>query len=153
MSKQPQEESVLSRNNPDTRYTRGSLPGTAPLAMAYVPLQDSAEPTYETGEALSRGTLFPGVDLPFMNLVNGDLPLTPQTEMMAIDFVVDELELYLDTHAGDAEAFSLYQTMLALKHEALERYVKLCGPVMQSDMLGMNDYAWLNDPWPWDYRP
>ena len=143
----------MNGNNPDIRYTRGSLPGSAPLAMAYVPIQDSAEPSYDAGEALSRGTLFPGLDLPFMNLVNGDLPVTPQTEMMAIDFVVDELELYLDTHAEDTEAFSLYQTMLALQKEARERYVKICGPVRQSDMLGMNSYAWINNPWPWDYRP
>ena len=143
----------MSRNNNDMKYRYGELPNPAPLAMAYVPMQSSVSPSYETMEALSRGTLFPGLDLPFMNCVNDTLDSTPLTEMQAIDFVVDELELYLDTHPEDAEAFALYQTMLALQQEARERFVKRCGPIQQTDMLGMNSYAWLNAPWPWDYQP
>lgn len=143
----------MDKNKSDNGYRFGSLPSSAPLAAAYVPMQKSAVPAYEANEALSRGTLFPGLDLPFMNIVNRNLPVTPLTEMMAIDFVADELELYLDTHCDDAEAFSVYQTFLALKKEARERYVQLCGPVKQSDMLGMSSYTWLNNPWPWDYQP
>ena len=49
--------------------------------------------------ALARGTLFPGLDLPFMNLVNKPADLsTPLCELMAMDFVIRELNLYLDTH-------------------------------------------------------
>ena len=143
----------MSQNQADTRYRFGSLPERAPLAMAYVPMQRSVSPSYDADTALARGTLFPGLDLPFMDLVNDELPSTPKTEMMAIDFVVDELELYLDTHAEDTEAFELYQTMLALQQEARERFTRQCGPVRQSDMLGASSYTWLNDPWPWDYRP
>ena len=144
---------TLNRNNSDSNYRFGNLPSSAPLATAYVPMQDSASPSYESMEALSRGTLFPGLDLPFMNFVNDTLEATPLTEMQAIDFVVDELELYLDTHADDKEAFDLYQTMLALQQEARERYVKVCGPIQQTDMLGMKSYTWLSSPWPWDYQP
>lgn len=121
--------------------------------MAYVPMQKSAVPSYEAGEALTRGTLFPGLDLPFMKIVNDNLKTNPSTELMAIDFVVDELELYLDTHSEDKEAFVMYQAFLSLQKEAHERYVDRFGPVQQCDMLGMNDYAWLRDPWPWDYQP
>ena len=143
----------MNRNQRDNSYRYGSLPNPAPLAAAYIPMQDSASPNYEAGMALSRGTLFPGLDLPVMNLVNDELNSTPLTEMMAIDFVADELELYLDTHSEDEEAFAMYQTFLALRQEARERYVQRCGVITQSDMLGMNEYAWLNDPWPWEYRP
>ena len=138
-------------SNQREHYRYGSLPDRAPLAVAYVPMQDSAEPSYEPDEALSRGTLFPGLDLPFMNVVNDDLPDTPLNELMAIGFVCDELTLYLDTHPEDKEAFSLYQTFLALKEEARERYVRRCGVLKHGDMLGMNDYAWLKAPWPWEY--
>ena len=138
--------------NPNS-YTHGRLPGEyAPLAQAYVPMQISAAPSYESAEALSRGTLFPGLDLPFMNMVNDTLDNTPLTELMAIDFVTDELELYLDTHAEDREAFALYQTFLALQKEAHDRYTQRCGVISQTDMLGRDDYSWLKDPWPWDYR-
>lgn len=141
------------KNNIDRNYKFGTLPEAAPLAAAYVPMQRSAAPAYESLEALSRGTLFPGLDLPFMNIINNDLKPTPKTEYMAICFVAQELSLYLDTHRDDSEAFDMYHTILALKKEAHERYVKLCGPIVRDDMLGMNNYAWLNDPWPWDYQP
>ena len=141
-------------SNADRNYKNGSLPGNyAPLAMAYVPMQTSAIPSYEASEALSRGTLFPGLDLPFMNMVNKNKDdNSPLAELMAIDFVTKELELYLDTHADDAEAFAMYQTFLALSKEAHGRYVQNCGPICQSDMLGRKNYCWLNDPWPWEYH-
>ena len=143
----------MDRSNYGASYRTGSLPSEAPLAVAYVPMQRAAEPSYESIDALSKGTLFPGLDLPFMNVLNKTLAETPLTELMAIDFVVDELELYLDTHSDDTEAFQMYQTFLALKQEAHQRYVKKCGPIRQCDMLGMKDYAWLNNPWPWEFQP
>lgn len=136
----------------DEQWRFGSLPDPAPLAGAYVPMQDSVLPRYDAGKALSRGTLFPGLDLPFMNLVNPEMEQTPMTEMMAIDFVADELELYLDTHREDRQAFELYQSILKLQKEARERFVRLCGPMTQTDQLGMERYAWLDAPWPWEWK-
>ncbi|MCR5663953.1 MAG: spore coat protein CotJB [Oscillospiraceae bacterium] len=132
-------------------YRKGSLPEEYPLATSLTPWQRSVEPIFENSDALSRGTLFPGLDLPFMNVVNPDLPACPTTELMAIDFVCDELGLYLDTHADDKEAFALYQTFLAMAREGRERYVKLCGPVMKCDQLGDRSFSWTEGPWPWEY--
>ena len=132
-------------------YRTGVLPERYPLATALTPIQESTDPAYESGEALSRGTLFPGLDLPFMNIVNPDLPDTPQTEMMAIDFVVHELGLYLDTHADDTEAFTLFQTFLALQKESRKRYTDLYGVIEKSDLMNAERFSWLCDPWPWDY--
>ncbi len=139
-------------NNPNFDYKFGSLPAKAPLASAFVPMQDEANPQYEPSKAIARGTLFPSLDLPFMGMVNNPLPETPLGELMAIDFVADELSLYLDTHRNDTEAFEMYQAVLALSHEAHKRYADACGPLTKSDMLGMRKYAWLNDPWPWEKR-
>ena len=143
----------MDKAKADNGYRFGSLPKNAPLAMAYVPLQESVSPSYESMEALSRGTLFPGLDLPLMNIVNSELKMCPLTEMMAIDFVADELELYLDTHNDDSEAFAMYQTFLALKKEVRSRYTKQFGPISQDDMLGAKRFSWPDDPWPWDYQP
>ena len=143
----------MSCNKPENAYRYGRLPGAlAPLAMSYVPMQESAAPNYEPSEALARGTLFPGLDLPFLNLVNEKAPDTPMGEVMAIDFVCDELELYLDTHPEDSEAFDLYQSFLALRKEAHERYVSRYGVITQCGQLGMESYTWLQDPWPWDFQ-
>lgn len=143
----------MNCNKPEKNFRNGSLPGEfAPLAMAYVPMQDAAAPYYEAEQALARGTLFPGLDLPFMNIVNEKYADTPMGELMAIDFVADELELYLDTHAEDSEAFELYQTVLALRREARERYTARYGVITQCEQIGRESYSWLNDPWPWEFQ-
>ncbi|MEG1632780.1 MAG: spore coat protein CotJB [Oscillospiraceae bacterium] len=135
----------------DCGYKSGILPACAPLGVSYVPMQQSAEPAYGSADALSRGTLFPGLDLPFMNLINKTpTKQSPLRELMAVDFVVDELELYLDTHKEDKEAFATYQSMLRLAAEGRRKYVAAYGPVSQSDMLDEKSYTWADNPWPWD---
>lgn len=139
-------------SNHRKEYRTGSLPERFPLATALTPMQESAEPIYDSGEALARGTLFPGLDLPFMGIVNPELPSTPLAELMAIDFVAHELVLYLDTHEEDQEAFEMLQTFLALAKEARRRYTEQCGPVKHSDLLSADRFSWLCNPWPWDYN-
>lgn len=140
-------------NNNSCGYKSGQLPPCAPLALAYVPMQSSSKPSYEAKEALIRGTLFPGLDLPFMNVVNTkDVTDIPLGELMAIAFVCYELQLYLDTHKDDSEAFETLKCMLALKREAHERYVKKYGPLSVKDLEDASSFTWVNDPWPWEYQ-
>ena len=62
------------------RYSEGRLPARAPLANPYVPFQLENPPRYEASKALVRGTLFPGLDLPLLGMVNkNELPVTPLT--------------------------------------------------------------------------
>ncbi len=132
---------------------QGHLPQCAPLGMSYVPAQTSAAPAYEPNVALQRGTLFPGLDLPFMNVVNkGKLTGTPMGELMAMDFVIKELNLYLDTHKDDTEAFETLQSMLVLYEEGRIRYEKKYGPLTIYDLKYSECFNWLCDPWPWDYQ-
>lgn len=139
-------------NKAKNGYLFGSLPDSATLASAYVPMQEGIEPNYPPQTAIARGTLFPGLDLPFRGMVNRPLPATPLGELMAIDFVADELSLYLDTHRCDKEAFEMYQSVLAFSGEAHKRFAEMYGPICKADMLGMESYAWLNDPWPWEFK-
>ena len=117
-----------------------------------MPSQASSQPAYSNAEALSRGTLFPGLDLPFMNIVN-KMPAktTPLRELMALDFVCNELALYLDTHSADTEAFETYKAMLKLYEEGRNTYASTYGPLQRSDMAYAPDFNWLGDPWPWDF--
>ena len=72
----------------------GRLPAMAPLANPYVPFQLENPPQYEAQKGLVRGTLFPGLDLPFMGMVNlNELPETPSSQMQALAFAVQELAL------------------------------------------------------------
>ena len=122
----------------------------APLANPYVPFQGQNPDRYTAGRALMKGTLFPGLDLPFMNMVNkpGDLS-TPLCELMAMDFVIRELNLYLDTHPDDREAFDTLQKCIRLSAEGRKRYVEQYGPVSLRDLESSDVYDWLNAPWPW----
>ncbi len=134
-------------------YKSGSLPACAPLALAYVPMQQSSTPAYEPEVALKRGTLFPGLDLPFMNMVNtADLDDLPLCEVMTLQFVCHELHLYLDTHPDDTEAFETLRSMLKLSREAERRYVEKYGPLCCKDLEYSTKFNWLSDPWPWMYQ-
>lgn len=141
-----------AKGDADCGYKSGDLPSCAPLAAGFVPWQRNAQPVYESADALTRGTLFPGLDLPFMNLANKGNPYagTPLGELMAISFVVHELVLYLDTHNNDAEAFALLKSMLRLRTEAYERYTRLYGPVSPADLAMSEKFDWTHSPWPWE---
>lgn len=134
-------------------YKNGELPKCAPLAFAYTPLQQDNTPRYGNAEALTRGTLFPGLDLPFMNVANKTNPYagTPLGELMAIDFAIKELNLYLDTHPEDTDAFTALKRLIELAEEGREKYIRLYGPIMIRDLKNCSSYTWLNEPWPWEY--
>lgn len=150
----------MENKKPDTEmegncgYKCGSLPMCAPLATSWVPPQGMNPPMYEPEEALNRGTLFPGLDLPFRNMINKTNPCagTPLGELMALTFMAKELQLYLDTHPDDTDAFKALRETLALKREGAERYVKLYGPLKLEDLEMSDKYDWLRGPWPWEYR-
>lgn len=133
-------------------YRQGMLPECAPLAVSYVPMQQAAEPAYDTEDALKRGTLFPGLDLPFMNIVNTREIEGPLAEVMALCFVSHELQLYLDTHPNDKEAFETLRQMLKLTAEAKRRYVAKYGPLTPADLAESERFDWLENPWPWVYQ-
>ena len=132
-------------------FKQGPLPECAPLALAQTPMQQSNEPAYDRRMALARGTLFPGLDLPFHKELRSRFPAANSalSELMALDFAIDELGLYLVTHADDKEVLDLYWKYIALAKEGRARYQEQYGPLTQTEITE-GGYKWLNDPWPWD---
>lgn len=129
----------------------GQLPARAPLANAYVPFQAENPPRYEARKGLVRGTLYPGLDLPFLGMVNRkEKPITPLSELQALGFAVQELALYLDTHPQDQEALEVYREYQKLYSHCREEYRKQCGPLTHFQEHS-GPYGWLKDPWPWEY--
>lgn len=130
----------------------GRLPAMAPLANPYVPFQLENPPKYEAQAGIVRGTLFPGLDLPFMGMVNrGELPVTPKTELQVMAFAIQELALYLDTHPQDCEALDLYRTYQKLYHKAMMLYGEKRGPISHAQPVEDKTYTWMDDPWPWEF--
>lgn len=130
----------------------GRLPASAPLANAFVPFQDENPARYEARKGLVRGTLYPGLDLPFLGMVNQkEKPVTPLSELQVLGFAIQELALYLDTHREDREALKVYQDYQKLYNHCRNEYLKKRGPLNHSQETGSAQYEWLDDPWPWEY--
>ena len=146
------EELQLEKKQKDNSYRTGQLPANAPLANTFVPFQSENPPRYEARKGLVRGTLYPGLDLPFMGMVNQkEKPITPLSELQVLGFAIQELALYLDTHREDQEALQVYQDYQKMYAHCRSEYLKKYGPLNHSQETGSNQYEWLNDPWPWEY--
>lgn len=141
----------MERNNTEREGFEGRLPAMAPLANPYVPFQLEKPPKYDARKGLVRGTLFPGLDLPFKGMVNkNEKPVSPLTELQVMAFAIQELALYLDTHRDDEEALELYRTYQKLYNDAMTHYSQNTSP-MNHRTPTEGPYMWLDDPWPWEY--
>jgi spore coat protein JB len=130
----------------------GTMPACAPLAVPYVPYQQENPKRYSQADALNNGTLYPGLNLPFhVRATAANLPQTPLTELQALEFVNQELALYLDTHPSDTEAFELFKKYTALEREAHASYTATGHPISRGDSADAKTYTWMDDPWPWNY--
>ena len=141
----------MDHSQSSSKYMEGRLPAMAPLANPYVPFQLESPPKYEPRKALVRGTLFPGLDLPFMGMVNQqEQPITPKTELQTLGFMIQELALYLDTHPEDKEALELYRNYQKIYHKGMMDYNEN-SPLRHGLPNQCQHYSWLDDPWPWEY--
>lgn len=143
-------------NNTQTDKTcsegMGILPSCAPLANPYVPFQQENASTYQAPMGLVRGTLYPGLDLPFMGMVNqSEKSGTPTHQLQALHFAITELGQYLDTHASDTEALELFNQYVEQYGEALQKYEEKYGALNQMAAGMSGRYDWIDGPWPWDY--
>ena len=75
---------------------------------------------------------------------------TALCELMALDFAITELGLYLDTHRDDKEALQLYTNYVTLAKDGRQRYEAAYGPLQQTAVTLAGGYTWLDDPWPWE---
>ncbi|QQE75935.1 spore coat protein CotJB [Brevibacillus composti] len=71
-------------------------------------------------------------------------------ELQALDFVLVELTLYLDTHSDDAEALNQFNRMAEQRWNVACEFERHYGPLLQFG-LSYSGYPWQwNDtPWPW----
>ena len=129
----------------------GQLPSCGALAFPSVAVQGKDPVRYDDQEALRQGTLFPGLDLPFHKELRSRFPQVDGAllELMALDFAIDELGLYLTTHSDDQQALELYWSYIRLGRAGRAKYEETNGPLLQTDITE-GGFRWLDDPWPWD---
>lgn len=69
-------------------------------------------------------------------------------ELKCLNFSINELALYLDTHPDDEKALCLHRRYCKEYKDLKEKYEKMYGPL--SIYFPCNKWRWLEEPWPWE---
>ncbi|RJX40920.1 spore coat protein CotJB [Paenibacillus pinisoli] len=71
-------------------------------------------------------------------------------DLQAVDFVLVELNLYLDTHPGDEAAIAQFNQFAELRKRIAEQFEAQYGPLMNfGHSLSKSPWQWKEAPWPW----
>lgn len=71
-------------------------------------------------------------------------------ELQAVDFVLVELTLYLDTHPEDAHAIAQFSQFQRRKLTLTQQYETTFGPLKEyGNSPTDNHWGWNEAPWPW----
>ena len=69
-------------------------------------------------------------------------------EIRCLEFAINELALYLDTHPDDEKALCLHRKYCKEAKECKDKYQKVFGPLTIN--YPCNKWRWLEEPWPWE---
>ncbi|MCZ8513447.1 spore coat protein CotJB [Paenibacillus filicis] len=71
-------------------------------------------------------------------------------ELQALDFVLVELTLYLDTHPNDGHAIQQYNQFAQKRMQVAHQYQLEFGPLMHfGHSYSKYPWQWVETPWPW----
>ncbi|TCS94946.1 spore coat protein CotJB [Hazenella coriacea] len=72
-------------------------------------------------------------------------------KLQEVDFVLLELNLYLDTHPNDLKALQQFNHLSQKREQIREKYESKYGPLYNYG-LSKNRYpkGWSEGPWPWE---
>ena len=69
-------------------------------------------------------------------------------QIMALNFAINDLALYLDTHPQDQNAIHKHCEYSEKQISLTAEYQKLYGPLTINFM--SNTWDWIDEPWPWE---
>nr|WP_034644887.1 spore coat protein CotJB [Bacillus methanolicus] len=71
-------------------------------------------------------------------------------ELQVIQFVLVELNLYLDTHPNDIEAIEQFNLFEEMRKNTAEKFEKKFGPLFNFGLSTSGvPWQWVEQPWPW----
>ncbi|MCU9613734.1 spore coat protein CotJB [Caldibacillus lycopersici] len=71
-------------------------------------------------------------------------------ELQAVDFVLVELTLYLDTHPNDQDAIQQFNYFAKESKRIRKVFEKQFGPLLQfGHSYSAYPWNWADSPWPW----
>lgn len=69
-------------------------------------------------------------------------------EIMSLNFAINDLVLYLDTHPNDSRAIRMHGEYSEKLMKLSEKYQKLYGPLTVNFV--SDTWDWIDQPWPWE---
>lgn len=106
-------------------------------------------------ESFIRGNSFKDEYIPYKKYSYLELKPTNNKEkllfnIMSLNFIINDLNLYLDLNADDKEMFNLFKKYVKEEQELIDQYKKEYGPLTLEDTIG-NNYNWNTD-FSWDNK-
>ena len=71
-------------------------------------------------------------------------------KIMSLDFSINDLSLYLDTHPNDDNVVQKHSEFVKMYDEYVKLYESKFGPL--TIYTGGNEWDWIETPWPWERR-
>lgn len=71
-------------------------------------------------------------------------------EIKQTDFVLKELNLFLDTHPCNKEALEMFNIYEKKSRQLIYEYEKNFGPLVPSANNNSESWEWIKGPWPWE---
>ena len=65
-------------------------------------------------------------------------------------FVLNDLNLFLDTHPDNQMALEHFRKNQEMLREAQADYIARFGPLQAKDYMGGERWNWVDGPWPWE---
>ena len=70
-------------------------------------------------------------------------------DISALDFMLTDLNLYLDTHPCDVNALMLFNNIKAQADMCRNQFTDAFGPLTPGSTSNTT-WNWIDNPWPWD---
>ena len=71
-------------------------------------------------------------------------------ELMSYDFILNELNLYLNSHPLDKKALKMHSETTDKAEALRKRYAKEYGPLTAATNNNSESWDWICSPWPWE---
>ena len=71
-------------------------------------------------------------------------------KIMSLNFAINDLVLYLDTHPNDRNAILMHNEYSQNIKALIEEYQRKFGPLTVNFTSNENSWDWIDNPWPWE---
>ena len=71
-------------------------------------------------------------------------------KIMSLNFAINDLVLYLDTHPNDKEGIKMHNEYSDTVKALIEEYQRKFGPLTVNFNSNATSWDWLDNPWPWE---